>query len=251
MSRTLVPSPTRQMASNHRRRHRNTVPVKTVALRFVGHMFIAMGAVLLLYLLHSLLVTGLTTRQAQASLRQAWELHLTDGLFPDADGGFGDETPEPIQPGEAVAVLQFARPGSLERPVQNGPLYVVEGVGVEDLKKGPGHYSNTAMPGERGNFAVAGHRTTYGNPFFNLDDLRQYDEIYVTDRQGTQWVYAVVRQEIVSPHAERVLKPDPLGTGRPTLTLTTCHPRFSNAQRLVVFAELQGATISQTPGGSA
>jgi sortase A len=236
------------MAANHRPRHRKPVRVKTVLLRSVGHMLIALGAVVLLYLLYSLLVTGLTTRQAQASLRQAWELHLTDGLFPDADGEFGDERPEPVQPGEAVAVLQFARPGSLERPVQNGPLYVVEGVSVEDLKKGPGRYPDTAMPGERGNFAVAGHRTTYGNPFFHLDDLRPHDEIYVTDRQGTQWVYSVVRQEIVSPHAERVLKPDPLGTGRPTLTLTTCHPRFSNAQRLVVFAQLQGASISQTPG---
>lgn len=193
-------------------------------------MLIAMGAVVLLYIVYSLLVTGLTMRQAQAGLRAAWEPQVADVVL--------------VQPGDAVAVLQFVRPGSTERPVQDGPLYVVEGVGVEDLKKGPGHYTGTAMPGQPGNFAVAGHRTTYGNPFFDLDDLQPRDEIYVTDRQGTRWVYSVVRQEIVSPDAERVLGPDPLGTGHPTLTLTTCHPRFSNAQRLVVFAQLADPAVS-------
>jgi sortase A len=64
--------------------------------------------------------------------------------------------------------------------------------------------------------------------------------VHVTDRGGRRWVYSVVRQEIVDPADVRVIAPDPLGTGRPTLTLTTCHPRFSAAQRLVVFAELAG-----------
>jgi sortase A len=204
-------------------------------------MLITMGTVVVLYLMYLLLVTGLSTRQAQASMRDAWELRISDQVLPGADEESGNGAPVPIQPGEAVAILEFARPGSPNRPVQDGPLFVVEGVGVEDLKKGPGHYPGTAMPGQPGNFVVAGHRTTYGNPFFDLDDLRPGDEVSVTDRQRRQWVYSVVRQEVVSPNAKRVLGPDPLGTGRPTLTLTTCHPRFSNAQRLVVFADLEQA----------
>ncbi|MGH8906314.1 MAG: sortase [Egibacteraceae bacterium] len=194
----------------------------------MGYMLIAMGAVVLLYILYSLLVTGLSMRQAQAGLRAAWEPRAAE-----ASG--------PVLPGEALAVLRFARPGTARRPVQDGSLYVVEGVGVEDLKKGPGHYTGTALPGQPGNFAVAGHRTTYGNPFFDLDELQPSDQVWVTDRQGTQWVYSVVRQEVVSPDAKRVLNPDPLSTGRPTLTLTSCHPRFSNAQRLVIFAQLTTA----------
>jgi len=182
-----------------------------------------MATLVILYIVYSLFFTGLTTRQAQSSMRAVWENRVSG---------------EPLPP-EAIAMLEFSRPGAVERPVQDGPLFVVEGVGVEDLKKGPGHYTGTALPGQPGNFAVAGHRTTYGNPFFDLDDLQADDEILVTDRQGTRWVYSVVRQEVVSPDAKRVLLPDPLGIGRPTLTLTSCHPRFSNAQRLVVFAELE------------
>lgn len=193
-------------------------------------MLVGMGAMLLLYLVYSLLFTGVQTRQAQARILEEWELEIADG-----DAG----EPEPVDPGEALAVLQFARPGWPDPPVQDGPLFVVEGTGVEDLKKGPGHYPQTAMPGQPGNFAVAGHRTTYGNPFFDLDDLRPGDEVYVTDRQGIRWVYSVIRQEVVAPSAADVLTPDPLGLGRPVLTLTTCHPRFSNAQRLVVYAELK------------
>ncbi len=207
------------------RRSKRRPRLVTALLRSLGYMLISMAAVVILYIIYSLLFTGLTTRKAQSTLRVAWESGASDDQLPP----------------EAVAMLEFQRPGSPDRPVQEGPLFVVEGVGVEDLKKGPGHYTGTALPGQPGNFAVAGHRTTYGNPFFDLDDLQPDDEVLVTDRRGEEFVYSVVRQEIVSPDAERVLQPDPLGTGRPTLTLTSCHPRFSNAQRLIVFAELETA----------
>lgn len=213
----------------------------TRALRVAGWTFIGVGVVILLYLVYSLLFTGVETRRAQAELREQWELNVGDVKLPIAQQQLLAGEPERVDPGEAMAVLQFARPGVAERPVQDGPLFVVEGTRVEDLKKGPGHYIRTAMPGQPGNFAVAGHRTTYGSPFFDLDDLRPGDVVYVTDRQGTRWRYSVVRQEIVAPTALYVVDPDPLGTGRPMLTFTTCHPRFSSAQRLVVYAQLVGS----------
>lgn len=139
---------------------------------------------------------------------------------------------------EAVALVRFVRPGSDTVPVHAEPLVVIGGVGIEELKRGPGHYPGTAPPGEDGNFAVAGHRTTYGAPFLHLDELQAGDEIHVTDRDGTVWVYRYVEERIVYPGDVSVIGHDPLGTGEPTLTLTTCHPRFSARQRLIVFAEL-------------
>jgi sortase A len=215
-------------------------------LRFVGWTLVGAGAAVLLYLVYSLFYTGFETRRAQAALGAAWQLGRpgADQLY-TANPPLGE--PAPVEPGEAVAVLQFFRPGSTQPLVHDGPLYVVEGTAVADLKKGPGRYSDTAMPGQPGNFAVAGHRTTYGHPFFDLDDLQPGDQVFVTDRRGVRWVYSVVRQQVVSPYDSYVLKPDPIGLNRPMLTLTTCHPRFSLSRRLIVFAELTNPTGRPAP----
>lgn len=119
----------------------------------------------------------------------------------------------------------------------------MEGVEPEQLKRGPGHYPSTARPGNAGNFAIAGHRTTYGAPFYHLDQLTPGDEIHVVDRQGHEWIYVVRTSRVVDPSAKWVLGEDPLGSGKPTMTLTTCHPRFSSAKRLVTFAELSRAAL--------
>lgn len=209
-------------------------------LRGLGWLFIAVGVLVLLYLVYSLLYTNRATANAQRQLDEEWNLSL------DEDGGAASEEPQGgqrdkkvrPQPGGAVAALQFRRPGSNRPIVRKDPLYVVQGISLGDLQRGPGHYPGTALPGRRGNFAVAGHRTTYGAPFFNLDQLRRGDEVLVTTRNGKRYTYRVRSQEIVAPSDTWVIEPDPLGNGRKTLTLTTCNPRFSNAQRLIVFAEL-------------
>jgi sortase A len=207
-------------------------------LRATGWLFIAFGTVVLLYLVYSLLYTNRTTEQAQEALRDQWQLQLAGGE--DVTDGAQDDngTARPVSAGNAVAALTFHRPGKAEPLVHADPLYVINGVSLSDLQAGPGHYPGTAQPGEDGNFAVAGHRTTYGAPFYNLDQLRRDDEIVVTAPDGEEYTYIVRRQQIVAPAETWVIAPDPLERGRPVLTLTTCHPRFSNAQRLIVFAEL-------------
>ena len=206
------------------------------ALRGLGWIFIAFGVLVLLYLVYSLLYTNRATDQAQRNLADDWGLTLpADGELP-AEGEDGEG--QPPDPGSAVAALEFRRPGDSKPLVHAKPLYVVRGVTLADLQRGPGHYPGTAMPGKKGNFAVAGHRTTYGAPFFNLDQLRKGDEVIVTVRSGKQFTYRVRRQEVVHPSETWVLGPDPLKAGKRTLTLTTCNPRFSNAERLIVFAEL-------------
>lgn len=216
-------------------------------VRGVGWTLIAAGTVILLYLAYLLFYTNLTTDQAQGDLLEDWqaEYGALPGEGEHAAGPSDDQTEaQPPDPGEAYAVMWFERPGSDEPVVRDGPLFLVEGVTLEHLKRGPGHYPSTAAPGHDGNFAVSGHRTTYGAPFYHLDQLQEGDEIHVVDRQQREWVYVVRKQEIVQPTALWVIGDDPLETGRPTMTLTTCHPRFSAAERLIVFAELQGEAVA-------
>jgi len=112
----------------------------------------------------------------------------------------------------------------------------VAGVQTADLKKGPGHYPATPFPGELGNASIAGHRTTYGEPFRHLDDLNIGDPIVITDLLGRKFTYLVSNQQVVEATDSWVV-----ATTDPTkaiLTLTTCHPEFSAKQRLIVSAEL-------------
>lgn len=211
----------------------------TRALRGVGWTLITAGAVVLLYLVYSLFFTNLTTKAAQDELSDQWQR----GISAVESTGEPEEPEEPEEParpdlGGAVAMLEFSRPSTGEPVVHADPLFVVSGVALEDLRRGPGHYPDTAAPGEPGNFAVAGHRTTYGAPFFHLDVLREDDEVHVTDRTGRRHTYRVVEQRIVAPGEGWVVGDDPRESGGSLMTLTTCHPRFSAAQRLVVFAEL-------------
>lgn len=214
-------------------------------VRGVGWTLIAGGVLILLYLAYLLFYTNLATDQAQDRLLETWQAEY--GALPgegEHAAGPTEEEPRPVDPGAAYAVMWFERPGSDEPLVRDGQLFVVEGVTLELLKRGPGHYPGTAEPGHDGNFAVSGHRTTYGAPFYHLDQLREGDEIHVVDRQQREWVYVVRRQQVVAPNALWVIGEDPLETGTPTMTLTTCHPRFSAAQRLIVFAELQGEAVA-------
>lgn len=196
----------------------------------VGWTLLGCGIGVLAYLAYALLFTNITTGQAQDELRDHWRQQVQ--AAPRTD-------PVAATPlGTGIALIEFVRPGSDRALVHDGPLVVIEGVTGDDLAKGPGHYPDTALPGQPGNFAVAGHRTTHGAPFFHLDAVRAGDEILVTDRRGTQHTYEVTRQRVVLPTDAWVIGEDPLSTGKPTLTLTTCNPRFSAAERLVIHAEL-------------
>jgi sortase A len=137
-----------------------------------------------------------------------------------------NEAPSPPQ-GSAVAVLRIPRLG-LEKAV-------VEGVRGQDLKKGPGHYPATPVPGREGNSAIAGHRTTYGAPFNHLDELEAGDDIWVTTLTG-RYHYVVSDSIVTRPSDVSWLRP----TADNRLTLTTCHPEFSARQRFVVVAMLVG-----------
>lgn len=109
--------------------------------------------------------------------------------------------------------------------------YVVEGTDTASLRKGPGHYPDTPLPGARGTVAIAGHRTTYGAPFRDIDKLEHGDMI-VVDMPDHRYVYRVERSKIVQPTDLSVLAP----VGHDRLVLSACHPLYSAAERIVVFA---------------
>jgi len=117
---------------------------------------------------------------------------------------------------------------------------VVEGVTVSALRAGAGHYPGTPLPGQPGNVAIAGHRTTYGGPFRDLDRLTTGDEIAFTTPLGVVRYRVTAEPFVVAPDDTRVVAP----TGEPTLTLTTCHPLQSSRQRLIVQATLIGTALA-------
>jgi sortase A len=125
--------------------------------------------------------------------------------------------------GDAIGRIQIRAIGVDE--------YVVEGTDLENLRKGPGHYPDTPLPGQHGTSAIAGHRTTYGAPFRRIDDLGRGQRI-VVDMPYGHYVYRVERTKIVVPTDLSVL--DRVGHDR--LVLSACHPLYSAAQRIIVFA---------------
>ncbi|HWC10205.1 MAG TPA: class E sortase [Acidimicrobiales bacterium] len=202
-------------------------------MRGVGKTLIASGVLIFLFVAYQLWGTGLAERRDQRALRDQFAQRLST-VPSTAPGGPPPTAAAPI-PGDAIALLRVPKLG-LEKAV-------VEGVGVEDLKKAPGHYPDTPMPGEKGNSAIAGHRTTYGAPFGDLDKLEPGDPILL-QTQATTFRYEVDHLRIVDPSESWVL--DDAGDDR--LTLTTCHPKFSAAQRMIVVAKLTSpGTVATAP----
>ena len=121
--------------------------------------------------------------------------------------------------------------GRIRIPAADADHVFVEGTDAAPLRKGPGHYPRTPLPGLPGTVGIAGHRTTYGAPFRNLDRVSRGDEITVEMPYAT-FTYRVERTRIVAPSATWVVR----RVGHNRLVLTACHPKYSAAQRIAVFA---------------
>lgn len=163
--------------------------------------------------------TGLTTARAQDGLRKDWSQTV------DSRSASQGATPVPL--GDRYAEIKI--------PAIGVDMMVVQGTAYEDLKLGPGHYPDTADPWDaKGRVGIAGHRTTYLHPFFNLDKVREGDLITLRTEYGT-FTYRVNRDAFVVPEAGSgsVLHQ----TQNPTLVLTTCNPRYQSYERMIVTAD--------------
>lgn len=137
-------------------------------------------------------------------------------------------------PGDAI--------GRIRIPEIDADYVVVDGTGTEDLKKGPGLYPQTSYPGVPGTTAIAGHRTTYGAPFREIDKLEGGEEV-VVDMPYGRFTYVVEKQLIVEPTATWVIR----NVGYDRLVLSACHPLYSAAKRIIIFARL----VKTEPRGAA
>jgi sortase A len=229
---------------------------------WIGRSLITVGILILLFVVYQLWGTGIYTQQQQDSLRSKFNAELahkdnpvitsttkpvttSSGVTTTTDGGTTSTAPATIPtPANGAPIAQIAIPKI------GISFYVVEGTDRGDLMKGPGHYPNTPFPGQIGNSSIAGHRTTYLHPFFDLDQVHQGDLINLTTTYG-KYQYKVTDQIVVAPTATYVELPTPnpaYNAAKPqgpgnypalaTITLTTCNPKYSASQRLVIKATL-------------
>ena len=257
-------APARAGAPRHGRpaRRTSTGSVALAGLGVVGELLVTAGVLLLAFLVWQLWWTDVEGNRAQAEIVRNLDWAQAPTTAPSAaptpgqtgTGATGtgattalviaaphrgEEPPVPAEPDlrTTFATLQVPRwDGEPERPVSEGvdKATVLDALGI-------GHYPATAMPGAIGNFAMAGHRTTYAKPFNRVAELQVGDPIVI--RTASTWyVYRVTSTEIVTPHDIAVIAPVPGKPGvHPTeraITLTTCHPIFSARERFIVHGVL-------------
>jgi sortase A len=218
-----------------------SLPLLSPAFRrsidITGRVLIGAGILLLLFTAYQIWGTSFQESHTQAGLRtqlqaEAGSARVRSALAQAAaldalPTGPPLSAPRTQDPAEGDPI------GDIRIPVIGINQVVVEGTNTPDLRKGPGHYIGTPLPGQGGNASIAGHRTTYGHPFYNLDSVKVGDPIVLTTLQGI-FVYDATKSWVVSPSDTDVIK----NVFADILTLTTCNPRFSASTRLVVQAKL-------------
>lgn len=209
------------------------------------------GTLILLFVAYQLWGTGLQEARSQRELKKEFNAIL-EQVNRTSKSTTTTTTTTPVaptttQPGAPVPTKQIATKPRLPLPKIGDPAAqisiprigitrtVVEGISLDQLKRGVGHYPTSPLPGQAGNVAMAGHRTTYGQPFHNIDKLAPGDQILFTTVQG-KFVYKVTGAEIVKPGDVAILE----DKGDNRVTLIACHPKYSLKERYIVYAELQG-----------
>lgn len=211
-----------------------------VIVRTVSELCITAGTLIVLFVVYVLFWTGVkadTEMDHQVDLLQdQWAKRpVRPASGPGASAA--PEQPAPYKDAKPFALMYIPRLGF----TWNKP--VLEGTKTDTLKKGLGHYANTAQLGQKGNFAVAGHRRTYGDPFKDFPKLRPGDAVVLTD--GATWFTYVIDKgpSRTLPTDVQVIDPVPTKSGYARagryLTLTTCDPEWGHSHRLIVWGHLE------------
>src|ERR1700733_12119930 len=212
-----------------------------------GRVLIGFGVLLLLFTAYQIWGTSIQEAHTQSGLRTQLQQETNDQAVRRAlaEESALDKLPTgpPVTAPSTAAPAEGEPIGDIRIPVIGINQVVVEGTNTPDLRKGPGHYTGTPLPGQAGNSAVAGHRTTYGHPFYNLDSVKVGDPIVLTTLQGI-FVYDATKSFVVQPSDGTVV--DNVIANQ--LTLTTCNPRFSATTRLVVQATLAHSQLFANAG---
>jgi sortase A len=217
------------------------------AADLTGRILIGAGVILLLFTAYQIWGTSIQESHSQNQLRtqlssEAHRKSVAHALN-EASAANVMPTGPPVAAPHTQAPPEGDPVGEIRIPAIGLDQVVVEGTNTNDLRQGPGHYIGTPLPGQGGNAAIAGHRTTYGHPFYNLDGVEPGDPIVVTTLQGV-FVYDAFKQVVVSPSDTSVIN----NVFANYLTLTTCNPRFSASSRLVVVAKLAHSQLFKSSG---
>jgi sortase A len=207
---------------------RDINPVRIV-LRFAASVLMVSGVLLI----------------SDAAITLAWQEPISAITNDRQQSKLADQVERPAVRARVIArrPLRGDAIGRIVLPTIDKSSWVVEGTDPDDLRKGPGHYPDTPLPGRRGTVAIAGHRTTHGAPFRKIDKLRRGDPIRVEMPYGT-YVYRVERNRIVPPTEISVKKK----VGYDRLILSACHPLYSAAERIVTFARFVRREASRLRG---
>jgi sortase A len=223
----------------------------------IGRTLITLGLMMFAFVAYQLWGTGIQTAQAQRTLSRDFDQLVANSpaatttiaatstqptTSDPVNGTVPVTTVAPTTTAASVAPVAKQIPDAeeavarLEIPRMGLNRIVVEGATASALTKGPGHFPETPLPGQLGNAAIAGHRTTHLHPFFDIDKLQPGDEIIVTTLNG-RYLYHVTGTEVVGPDDYAAVIPSTDVT-KATLTLVSCTPRYSASNRIVVHSEL-------------
>jgi sortase A len=225
--------------------------VRTV-IRSIGEIFLTIGAVVLLFVAYLIWGTALRASSAQHQLTNELN-HDWSAAGAPANGRAGalPARPDPIQlvTGQPFAFMRIPAFGAHWR------FTIVQGTALPQLNVSPGHVPGTQLPGQVGNFAVAGHRVTAGNPFWSLPSLKDGDLVYIETKVNT-YTYMVTGNQMVPPTDMAVLDAVPGHPGRrprqQLITLITCDPAWTGTHRVIVTGVLVSAVArSSAPATSA
>lgn len=201
-------------------------------LDVTGRTLIATGLLMLAFVAYQLWGTGYAESRAQNKLADQFRSQSTTTIANVAPSPTTSVKPIVPQLGDTV--------GQIEIPTIGLSKLVVAGVGYSQLQKGPGLFSGSPLPGQLGNVAIAGHRTTYGAPFGRLNELKNSDAITITTSSGVYKYITKGSPRIVEATDVAVVKT--VDKSLASLTLVTCHPKWTSKQRLIVFATLEKIT---------
>lgn len=205
------------------------------ALDLVGKTLISAGVLLLLFVAYQLWGTGLAERQAQDKLKS----QFVTTTVPSTPSNSPSTTVARVSPTTGDVVAQIIIDSI------KVDKFVIAGVGYKELEKGPGLFTGSPLPGQLGNVAISGHRTTYGAPFSRIDELATGDRIVMKTSQATYTYRVSSAPKVVKPSDVDVIRTvDPT---RATLTLITCHPKWTSENRLVISAALLPEIVPQQP----
>lgn len=212
-----------------------------------GKILIGAGILLLLFTAYQIWGTAIQESHTQDALRGTLLSETNNQQIEHAlaQATALDKLPKgrPVTASRTIDPAEGQPIGDIRIPRIGINQVIVEGTDTPDLRKGPGHYIGTPLPGQNGNASVAGHRTTYGHPFYNLDAVKVGDPIVVATLQGV-FVYDTTKSWVVSPNDVEVIKNTPANL----ITLTTCNPRFSATTRLIVQGTLVHSQLFPNTG---